>query len=268
MKIFVAVMLFVIGAMMGSFACCQVWRIKKHDKSKRSHCMKCKYQLRWYDNIPIVSWLALSGKCRKCKKPIGCMEILAEFLLGIMFVASFLLWSRYDVLMAGNPWEVARFATFLMLLVALTISFIFDLKWSELPMASLIAGGVLGAVMLGINVTETVVAGIFGWSMVISIFGALMILPGLYFVMYKISSECWVGSGDWILNIGLALALSDFWLAIFAMFLANFLGCIAFLPGAISKKDMNMKIPFGPFLIAAFWIIYMTQNLVFNLVAI
>ena len=52
------------------------------------------------------------------------------------------------------------------------------------------------------------------------------------------------------------------------MFLANFLGCIAFLPGAISKKDMNMKIPFGPFLIAAFWIIYMTQNLVFNLVAI
>ena len=135
-------------------------------------------------------------------------------------------------------------------------------------MASLIAGGVLGAVMLGINVTETVVAGIFGWSMAVSIFGALMILPGLYFVMYKIISERWVGSGDWILNIGLALALSDFWLAIFAMFLANFLGCIAFLPGAISKKDMNMKIPFGPFLIAAFWIIYMAQNLVFNLVAI
>ena len=68
-------------------------------------------------------------------------------------MASFLLWPRYDVLMVGNPREVARFATFLMLLVALTISFIFDLKWSELPMVPLIAGGVLGAVMLGINVT-------------------------------------------------------------------------------------------------------------------
>lgn len=268
MDILIAIFLFVIGAMMGSFACCQVWRLKKHDHSKRSHCMKCKYQLKWYDNIPIVSWLMLGGRCRKCKKKIGCAEILAEVGLGVIFVLSYLCWPRYGGLMTGEPFEIERFVIFLALLVALTISFIFDLRWKELPMASLIAGIVIAALMLCVNIAEMLMLGEFNVGVVISIAGALMVLPLLYFVMYKISRERWVGSGDWILNIALALALGDFWLAIFAMFLANFLGCLAFLPSALKKKNMNMKIPFGPFLIAAFWIVYLAQGIIFNLVAI
>ncbi len=268
MDILISVLLFVIGAMMGSFACCQVWRIKKGDKSKRSHCMECKYQLKWYDNIPVISWIALGGKCRKCKKAIGWSEILAEIGLGVIFVMTFLCWPHYDLLMAGNAWEVAKFAVFLIFMTVLAISFIYDLRWYELPMVSLIAGIAVGFVMAGINFAEAIVLGEFEWGMILSLLGALMILSGLYYVMYKISSERWVGSGDWILNVALALALTDFWLAIFAMFLANFLGCVTCLPSSLKKKDMNMKIPFGPFLIAGFWIIYMIQGWVFNLVMI
>ena len=268
MDIFIAILLFVIGAMMGSFACCQVWRIKKGDKSKRSHCMKCKHQLKWYDNIPVISWAVLGGKCRKCKKPIGWSEIFAEIGLGAIFVMTFLCWPQYDLLMLGNPWVIAKFVTFLALMTVLTISFIYDLRWFELPMVSLLAGIIIGAVLAGINFAEVIVAGGFEWSMLLSLGGALMILPGLYYVMYKVSGERWVGGGDWILNVALALALTDFWLAIFAMFLANFLGCVVCLPSSLKKKDMNMKIPFGPFLIAGFWIIYMIQGWVFNLVMI
>ncbi len=253
---------------MGSFACCQVWRIKKHDKSTFSHCMNCKYQLKWYDNIPILSWLMLGGKCRKCHKKIGYLEIIAEVVTAMVFVASFWLWPTQDHLMLGDAWEIAKFVVFLLLLTALVICFIYDLKWSELPMVAMMAEICIAVVFLGINIAENIYLGQFAWGQILSLAGALMILPGLYFLLYRLSNERWVGGGDWILNIGLALVLGDFWLGIFAMFLANVLGCVFALPSALKRKNMNMRIPFGPFLIAAFWIIYMGQNLVFNLVMI
>ena len=61
----------IFGAAFGSFACCQAWRIRlreegKKDPGKRSVCLNCGKKLAWYENIPIVSWLAQGGKCRKC----------------------------------------------------------------------------------------------------------------------------------------------------------------------------------------------------------
>ncbi len=268
MEIFISILLFVIGAMMGSFGCCQVWRIKKHDKSKFSHCMHCKYQLKWYDNVPIISWLALGGRCCKCRKKIGYTEILAEIGMALLFLASFWLWPTHADLILGNPWAIAKFVFFLCMLTTLVICFIYDMKWFELPMIVLVAEIAIAVVFAVVNFAEIVIAEKFEVGLIWSMLGALMILPGLYFLMYKISNERWVGGGDWILNIGLALVLGDFWLGIFAMFLANILGCLSFLPSAIRKKDMNLRIPFGPFLIAAFWIVYMTQGFIFNLVAI
>ena len=96
------VFLFIFGAAFGSFACCQVWRIRKKDKAKWSHCMHCKYQLQWYDNIPIISWLSLGGKCRKCKKKIGYAEILAEVGLAVAFVLSFVFWPNQDQLLLST----------------------------------------------------------------------------------------------------------------------------------------------------------------------
>ena len=264
----IAVFLFVIGAMMGSFACCQAWRIKKHDHSKRSHCMKCKYKLRWYDNIPVLSWILLDGKCRKCKTPIGYAEILAEVWLGVVFVLTYCLWPNAEALSTGNIWEVTKIVIFLAFLVVHTISFVFDCKWKELPMITLMSGIGLGVLFLGINLAEQIVGGEFEWANLGSLAGALAVLPGLYYLLYRLSNEKWMGSGDWILNVSLALVLGDFWLAIFAMFLSNVLGCAIFLPVCVAKKKMNMKIPFGPFLITATWVIYLAQNLIFKLVAI
>ena len=101
--------LFLFGAVLASFAVAQVWRIRarqlKHEmesgeevdktewkklkslarvkqRDDRSKCLHCEYTLRSYDLIPVVSWLSLGGKCRKCRKPIGATEFVAEIALG------------------------------------------------------------------------------------------------------------------------------------------------------------------------------------------
>ena len=104
----VMIILAVLGAGLGSFACCQAWRVKKGDKSPRSHCMHCKYQLKWYDNIPIISWLMLGGKCRKCHKKIGAAELMAEILMAAVFAISYVFWPWRAELYAGDVLEIAK----------------------------------------------------------------------------------------------------------------------------------------------------------------
>ena len=252
------VFLFIIGAMLGSFACCQVWRIRKGDKSKWSHCMNCKYQLRWYDNIPIISWLMLGGKCRKCRKKIGYAEILAEVGLALVFALSFWFWPERVALLELNVMTCVKFALFLANLVIYTILFIYDAKWKELPVPLLIGACGVAAVFLGITIWQAFsLQGGFDW---LSLLLALLFLPGLYYLMYRVSSESWVGGGDWILCIPLALTLGNMWLALMCMFLANVIGSVVMLPVAVKKKKKNMVIPFGPFLIVAFWLIYLAQG--------
>ena len=301
MDIVVPVIIFIVGAMMGSFTACQVWRLENGDKSKRSHCMKCGYKLKWYDNVPILSWLFLRGKCRKCGKKIGAMEILSELGMGLVFLLSYFLWPNREMItglfeyhpMADAPLiknasllgvapelgylELAKFIVFLALLVALGVCFIYDLRYSELPMKAMSIGIVLAALFASLSIAaelrldavmapEAALSG-FVMDKILGYGGAALVLPVLYFCMYKISHERWVGGGDWILNIALALILGDFWLGICTMFLANMLGLVFSLPMLMGKKDkkskvkkLDMQIPFGPFLISACWIVFMLQN--------
>ena len=254
----VMLILFIFGAMMGSFACCQAWRIRKGDKAKWSHCMNCKYQLQWYDNIPIVSWLMLGGKCRKCRKKIGYAEILSEVFTGVAFALSYILWPGFEGLFKLDGFEIAKLVLFLINLVIFVILFVYDAKWKELPVNLMYGTWAIAALFLGVNIWQVIAAG--GTVDVISIIGALMILPVFYYLMYRISDESWVGGGDWMLCVPLALMLGNFWLAMFAMFAANLLGCITMLPVALIKKNHKLKIPFGPFLILGFLVIFFLQT--------
>ena len=233
-QIIVLVAAGVLGAIFGSFACCQAWRIHDKDKAKWSHCEKCKYQLKWYDNIPIVSWLMLGGKCRKCRKPIGWAELLSEIGLGVVFALSFLLWPAEGGLVFANFAEVCKFSLFLVNLVTLLVLFVYDAKWKELPVSLMLASMAISVIFLGINVYMSYGMGRnFDW---ISLVGALVILPGFYYLMYKVSGETWVGGGDWILCLPLALILGNFWLAMFTLFAANIIGSIFSVPLLVKKK--------------------------------
>jgi prepilin signal peptidase PulO-like enzyme (type II secretory pathway) len=74
-----------------------------------------------------------------------------------------------------------------------------------------------------------------------------------------VSGESWVGGGDWILCIPLALMLGNAWLSAFCLFISNIVGTIMMLPVALAKKKKRMVIPFGPFLIIGFLITFFLQ---------
>lgn len=88
----VYILIFVFGIVIGSFLNVCIYRIPKKETvvSERSHCMKCGYQLAWYDMVPVFSWLCLRGKCRKCKEPISPQYPIVEAVNGVLYVVVFL----------------------------------------------------------------------------------------------------------------------------------------------------------------------------------
>lgn len=85
------IVVFVYGITIGSFLNVLIYRIPKKENIAvvRSHCMSCGYQLRWYDLVPLFSWLTLGGKCRKCKEKISIQYPLIEGLNGILYIIVF-----------------------------------------------------------------------------------------------------------------------------------------------------------------------------------
>ena len=266
--IYLALVLF--GAIFGSFAAATVWRLrayqlqgdknnkKPYDKKEykrlekltgrklardRSCCLECGYELQWYDLIPVVSWVALKGKCRKCRRPIGFMEPLAEVSLALFFALSYLLWPGGVVGALG----VTHFLLWLAAGVAMAIIFMYDFKWFLVPDSVILVLGVIGLAITVVSAFETQDAG----ATIMTAVGAMAILGGLYAVLYAVSRGRWVGFGDVILGFALALVLVDWQLALLALFLANLVGCIVVIPGLATKKlHRTSHVPFGPMLIA------------------
>jgi len=265
--VYVALVLF--GAVFGSFSGATVWRLrarqlaadkkakepynhKEYTRLKkllgktiltdRSQCLHCGYELRWYDLIPIVSWLSLGGKCRQCKHPIGAFELCMELGVVAFFVLSYIFWPGG----IETGLQVAHFITWLAAGVVMSILFAYDLKWFLLPDAPVIALAVLGAAIVGISAAETQDVG----GTLLTAAGGVAILSGLYAVLFAVSKGRWVGFGDVKLGVGLALILVDWQLAAVALFLANLIGCIIVIPLLASKKlQRNSQVPFGPLLI-------------------
>lgn len=243
MSIFFFLSLFLLGSIFGSFACCQAWRIyyKNHHKSSlgpRSVCLSCKHQLSWFDNLPLWSWLSLKGRCRYCGKPIGYAEIVSELGLGLAFLSAGFIFQDQWLLLALH----------LILLFILTILTIYDAKWHELPTILLILAVILGLAIAILNQPP-----------LISLLPGILLSSGTYLILYLISREQWVGGGDWLLALALALALSNWWLCLFMMLVANALASIINLPLLFKKPKSARHFPLGPFLIIAFVVVLACQ---------
>ena len=269
-EIVVYVALILIGACLGSFAGAMVWRLrakqlafdkeqkepydhkeytrlKKLNKASllkdRSQCLHCSYTLKWYDLMPVVSWLTLRGKCRSCKKPIGAFELLMELGTIAFFVLSYLLWPTE----LATGLEITHFVLWLAAGVVMAILFAYDMKWFLLPNIPVIILAVLG---LGVTVTSAMQTQDY-LGTALSALGAVGALSGLYLALHLASKGRWVGFGDVKLGVGLALLLVDWQLALVALFLANLIGCIIVIPLlAVGKLKRSSHVPFGPLLIA------------------
>lgn len=266
-------LIFILGACLGSFLCCQARRLHFKESSQaknklkpkkslgsRSVCMHCHHRLKWYDNIPIISWLILRGKCRECHKKIGAPEILSELGLGLAFLA---LGSTLDISSAG----LLEWATFIvMLLLTITLGFlaIYDGAYGELPTLPLFISIILATTILALEICATLSTSTFAPSVIINPILSIAILSGLYLVLYLISKGKWVGDGDWLLGLSMGLVLASPWLALITLFLSNLLACLIMYPATKGKKQR--KIHFGPFMVAAFIITYSFSSFLLNLI--
>ena len=205
-----AVVAFIIGAILGSFACCQAWRIKLNDKSKRSHCLNCGARLKWYENLPIISWLGLRGRCRYCHKKIGAWELLSELMMGVVGMV-FAIWvfehwkNESWILLSIREWSgVVSVLFWLMmcvlavLLVAWMIIFIYDARWQEMPTKLLTFCVVCAIIWVILKQWSLLAVGKFSGEEILNLGGALLVLPVMYFFLYKVGKEQWVGGGDCI----------------------------------------------------------------------
>lgn len=132
------VWLFVLGLCVGSFLNVVIARVP-HGESvvrPRSRCPKCGHTLAWYENIPLLSWLMLRGRCRSCKSPISIRYPLVELLVGLLFLAC--------VRRFGFTWELVSGLVLVSLLVPLTF---IDLEHWILPFSLTIPGIIAGVVL-------------------------------------------------------------------------------------------------------------------------
>lgn len=91
LAILLFIIIFLYGIVIGSFLNVLIYRLPKKENivTTRSHCMNCGYQLKWYDLVPIFSYLVLGGRCRKCKTRISVQYPIIEALNGILYLIVF-----------------------------------------------------------------------------------------------------------------------------------------------------------------------------------
>lgn len=247
------VLLFVLGACFGSFLCCQVRRMQyksthKNIKklNKRSICPHCKVKLAWYDNIPIISWIILRGKCRKCHHKIGLAEILSEVLMALAFLALGTTISVQDATLL----EWLSFGTLIIFTIIIGFLAIYDGLYGELPTKFLIIAIVIAFLALIIKEIALLQLAPFSPLLITKPLLSVLILGGLYLVLYLLSKGKWVGDGDWLLATALAIVLFEPWLALVMLCLANVLACLIMAPFMRGKS--SHQIYFGPFMVIAF----------------
>ena len=234
------IFLIIIGGLWGSFANVCIVRIPQ-DKgvvAGRSNCPKCNKQINWYDNIPIVSYFILNGKCRKCKKPISFRYVVVELLSIISFVVIYLIYGF-------------SFTTLLLIVLSLgfIIIFFIDLKHFIIPDAitfPLMALGFIKSFVPNLDpifpyYVLSLIGGIFGYG----------IIWGIIFFYKQVKKKEGMGLGDAKL-----LAVIGFWFGLdaipFIIFLSSTIALISVTPDLIKKsKKMSTQIPFGPYIIAA-----------------
>jgi leader peptidase (prepilin peptidase)/N-methyltransferase len=227
------VVLFFFGTLLGSFANVVILRLPRGESviRPRSRCPKCQTQIKWYDNIPILSWLILRARCRKCGNPISARYPLVEFMMGLAFALAF-----YFI---GWQWYLLEALIFLFGLI--TVIFI-DIDHFLLPDIFTLSGIVIGLIGALINPERSFVEALLG---VLMGGGFLWAIAYFYYVIRK---EEGMGGGDIKLLAWIGAVLG--WKAVpFVIVGSSLIGTAGgLIAAARNKKGMKTVIPFGPYL--------------------
>jgi len=240
---FILIILFIIGSVFGSFFYVVGTRLPKGESivSPGSHCENCNHSLKWYELIPIISYIIQGGKCRKCKSKISFTYTLIEIITGLLFAISFYLY--------GFSYE---FYACIIILSLLVLIFITDFKYMIILDSPLIISSVLILLLkwyfFGIK------------TMLLSLLSGVIIFA-LMFAVLKIGNIIFkresLGGGDVKLSFVIGVVLG-FKLSLASLILSSFLAFpYAF---AVMYLGNDKELPFGPFLASSMVIIFLFMD--------
>jgi prepilin signal peptidase PulO-like enzyme (type II secretory pathway) len=245
---------FLVGLIIGSFLGAVNYRLKTAEDIvwKRSHCPKCKKPIRWYDNIPLLSFIILAGRCRDCKKYISWEYPLIELMTGLLFAAvawKFLGGWEASSQRALSGGEAIEMSFWLFTVSYLILIFFHDYDYFLVPDAVVWpAIGVTLFYQYWKYLQSPLGIADFKNPLVSSLLAALAAAL-FFFGLIWISRGKWIGGGD--VKLGFLVGAIVGWPKIlFVLFFAYLIGAIASLALiALKKKTWKSQIPFGPFLV-------------------
>jgi len=204
---------------------------------KASHCPHCKHSLAAHDNIPLVSWLLLRGRCRYCKAPISIQYPLVELLSGILSAVA--LWKF------GPTWAALAALFFTWVLIAAAgIDLRTQLLPDQLTLPLLWLGLLLALIPLFVDARAAIEGAVIGY----------LALWCVYWVFKLLTGKEGMGYGDFKL-----LGALGAWMGALALLpivlLSSLIGAIVgIIALRMRNQDHSTPIPFGPFLAAAGWV--------------
>ena len=234
-----AVLMFILGSIMGSFYYCIGIRLPKKENAltSRSHCDNCGYTLKWYNLIPLFSYIFQKGKCTKCHKKIASGHFWCELATSLLFMLT----SLYFPI--GYNFFVGLIISSLLIII-----FVSDFKYMIILDSPLIISSILIIILKFIYYDPI--------DVLISLISGLCLFL-VMILIYKLGNFAFkkesLGGGDIKFSFLMGLIL-DFKIGLVALVLSVFLA----LPYAVASLELkkNSEFPYGPFLAGALFIVF------------
>ena len=249
MEVFISIIIFIFGIIMGSFYNVLATRLPQNKSIIKpgSHCDFCNKKLKWYENIPLLSYIIQKGKCRSCKKTLPFDLFTSELGCGVLFLFSYLYY--------GISYEL-----FIMLILSslAIIIFISDFKYMIILDSPLIILGILIFVLkiIYFDVNKALLSLVDG----LIVFFVMLLVA---FVGKKLYKREALGGGDIKLSFILGMVLGV-QMSMVALIFSTFLALPYALSTIVLKKDN--EVPFGPFIISSLFIVYLYYDKFYNII--
>lgn len=259
MMIALAAVAALLGLIVGSFLNVVILRRGVGGLGGRSGCTKCGHSLAWYDLVPVLSWLSLFGKCRYCGSRISIQYPLVELASAAAFA-----------LLVAAPFPAGPLyrVSFCVIAALLICILVYDQRHTIIPDGWVYLFDVLAFLTMPMLYASLALPGQFVWPFFAAgIFAALPL-----FTLWAVSSGRWMGFGDVKLALGMGWLLGPV-PGVFAVFLGFILGTIVLVPlmllggfvthssryaRFVPRLTMKSEVPFGPFLIASTFIVWIS----------
>lgn len=220
------IIVFVYGIVIGSFVNVLICRLPEHENiaTERSHCMSCGHKLRWYDLVPLFSWLFLRGKCRYCGARISAQYPIVEAVNGIGYV----------LILFANGISLSSIL-YMLCFSILTAIAVIDWRTYEIPVGlniAILALGVAGMIADYRNV----------WYHLIG----MVTVSGFFLLLYIVTRGRGIGGGD-IKLMGAAGLLLGWKHIIFALVIGCVVGSVIHII-LMKVKGKDRVLAFGPYL--------------------